>query len=679
VVIFIRYFVSDMKKNYLFLLLLMLSSTIYSQHSTSQEEDTFSVERLEASTSEGANDFSSTQNAKKSLQHAQTLVNQGKLKTARKQLEHTIKIKDNFAVAHRELGMVNLEMGFNEDAIRAFEASFDLDEKLSRAAFFECGEAYFRLGQADMARYYYTKFTELKNKSYANKQKESGLEIDYDLLLEERLNNCKYIEKVAASSNSITPAEALPISINSEVDDFLPTVSNAGDLMIFTRTDRKGNQNIFRSEQVESKWTKARPFGKEINTNKNEGMAKLEAHGKQFYFTGCFRPDTEGGCDIYQAIFQNQKINETQKLTGSLNGTEWDSQPSITCDGQNLYFTSNREGGHGGADLWMSIKNTDGSWSEATNLGPSVNTSGDEEAPYISNDGNTLFFTSTGHPGQGSGDLFISRKNKEVWTAPKNLDYPFNSPGKEIGFFLHADGKTAYFSSARVGGKGGLDIYSVELPEQYRPDPTILLEGQVVDQVSNEPVPSYIKISREEEHRYVQTNETGGFFLCLPGNKGYSFQINEPGYDYFIDARFVAATGHLDPAKALLKLKPKQITAKLVSKKTTSQKEEKRVQFFFASDSYSLTHDDLLELETLAKTLKKKRTWSAEVIGYADGSGSKDYNKWISEQRAQKIMSYLRAQGVDSDQIVKLEGKGATTSKDDSAQMRRVDVVLYGE
>ena len=113
------------------------------------------------------------------------------------------------------------------------------------------------------------------------------------------------------------------------------------------------------------------------------------------------------------------------------------SQPSVTCDGQYLYFTSNREGGQGGADLWMSSKNPDGSWSEATNLGPDINTEGDEEAPYISNDGNTLFFTSTGHPGQGSGDLFIARKTNNEWTPPENLDYPFNSPGKEIGFFLH--------------------------------------------------------------------------------------------------------------------------------------------------------------------------------------------------------------------------------------------------
>jgi len=675
---FIRYFALSMKKYLIILSLILTYTMVYGQQSHSSEDDTFADESTKAVASDDKNEFFSTQNAKKSLQHAQSLVNQGKLKVARKQLQHTIKIKENFAVAYRELGVVNFELGFYQEAIDAFETSFDLDEKLSRAAFFECGEAYFRLGKADMARYYYTKFTELKNKSYANKQKESGLEIDYDLLLEERLKNCKYIEQVANTVPEGPAAQVLPDGINSEVDDYLPTVNNQGNLMIFTRTDRRGNQNIFRSEKLNDTWNNAKSYGKEINTNKNEGMAKLEAHGRRFYFTGCFRPDSEGGCDIYQAIFENQEIQETKKLPGNLNGKSWDSQPSVTCDGQTLYFTSNREGGQGGADLWMSVKNSDGSWSQATNLGPSVNTPGDEEAPYISNDGNTLFFTSTGHPGQGEGDLFIARKNNGTWSIPENLNYPFNSPGKEIGFFLHADGKTAYFSSARAGGSGGLDIYSVELPEKFRPEPTILLEGQVVDQVTNEPVPSYIKISREEEHRYVQTNETGGFFICLPGNKGYSFQINEPDYDYFIDARFVAATGHLDPARALLKLKPKQMTPKLVVQKTVVQKEEKRVQFFFASDSYSLTHEDLLELESLANTLKQKRSWSAEVIGYADASGSKDYNKWISEQRAQKIMAYLRAQGVATDQIVKLEGKGSTTNQGDSAQMRRVDVVLYG-
>jgi len=214
------------------------------------------------------------------------------------------------------------------------------------------------------------------------------------------------------------------------------------------------------------------------------------------------------------------------------------------------------------------------------------------------------------------------------------------------------------------------------MPARFRPEPTILLEGQVVDKNTSQSIPSYIKISREEDHRYVQTDENGQFFLCLPGNKGYSFQINEPGYDYFIDARFVAATGHLDPARALLELTPKHNGAKLVRNDTQPQKEEKRVQFFFESDSYSLTHDDLLELEQLAKTLKQERSWSAEVVGYADGKGSQKYNKWISEQRAQKIMAYLRAQGVASDQIVKIEGKGSVSSGD-SAAMRRVDVVLY--
>lgn len=620
-------------------------------------------------------DFFATENAKKSLKHAQLLINQGKLDAAAKQLQHTIKVKEDFAVAYRELGMVFLELDRFPDAIEAFEVSFDLDEKLSRAAYFECGEAYFLQGDADQAMYYYTKYKEMKDSRYANKQKESGLEIDYDILLPEREANCNYIQSRPEGDGG----EAINIGkgVNSKNDDFLPAINNANDLMIFTRTEKNGNQDIFRSSGKGGDWNKAQAYGSEINTSNNEGMAKLEAHGKKFYFAGCFRPDTEGGCDIYQAIFDNKKIKATSRLTGNLNSEKWDSQPSVTCDGQRLYFTSNREGGLGGADIYVSEKNPDGTWGMPTNLGPSVNTDKDEEAPYISNDGSTLYFTSTGHPGQGEGDLFISRLSGEHWSPAENLDYPFNSPAKEIGFFIHADGKTAYFSSARVGGEGGLDIYQVTLPEKFRPAPTILLEGQVVNKSNQEPVPSYIKISREEEHRYVQTNEDGAFFLCLPGNKGYSFQINEPDFEYFIDARFVASSGDLDPTKVLLELTPKTMTPTLVSTKTVDKKEEKRAQFFFETDSYSLTHEDLLELEKLAKILNKERSWNAEVVGYADNNGSKDYNKWLSEQRAQKIMAYLRAQGVENNQIVKIEGKGAANQEGQSAQMRRVDVILY--
>ena len=609
------------------------------------------------------------------MQIAQELVNSGKLEKARKQLRYTIKLKKDFAVAYRVLGMVNLELGRYTESIEAFENSFDLDEKLSRAAFFECGEAYFKTGDHEMATYYYDKYQELKDKSYANKQKEAGLETDYELILAERVENCKYLAEMD-TSNSKLIVKNLGSNINSKFDDYLPTITNDGTQLIFTRTAKNKNQNIYRSEFKKGKWNKSRAFGSELNSSKNEGMAKFEAHGKAFYFAGCMREDTEGGCDIYEAQLLEGEVSEINKVEGYLNSTSWDSQPSITCDGMTMYFSSNRQGGFGGADIWVSFLRDDNQWSAPENLGPEINTIGDEEAPYISNDGLTLYFSSNGHPGQGDGDLFLSRSIGRGWSSPVNLGYPINSPAKELGVYVQADSKTAYFSSARKGSTGGLDIFEVKLPKELQPAPIVQLEGLVVDKVSGEPIETAIKITRKNESWRVNSDLDGWFFLCLPGNQGYSFQIDETGYEYLIDAQCLASRDHTDPIKVKLELQPNNVPqAELVAKNV--QIDEKRIQFFFDFNSFELTDKSLIDLKALASFLQKENKWKVEVVGYADAKGDSKYNLDLSKKRAKEIVEYLEYSGVNIDQIVRNEGKGALDSSiTDESQSRRVDVIL---
>ncbi|MEM9823631.1 MAG: hypothetical protein AAF985_21275, partial [Bacteroidota bacterium] len=533
--------------------------------------------------------FMETKNAKKSLRYAQSLINKGQLKKAKKQLQHTIKVKDDFAVAYRELGMVCLELEEYGPAIDAFNKSFELDDKLSRAAFFECGEAHFKQGDSEKGMEFFQKYMDLKHTGYANKQKESGLEVAYDLLLPERLQNCAYLKQLPTADPSIAP-ENMGNNINSANDDYLPTITSDGEHLVYTRTERNEDQNIYISRFEGIDWNKGKPFGQQLNTDKNEGMAKFEAHGRAFYFAGCMRADTEGGCDIYQANLHDGQIESVNRLDGTLNSRFWDSQPSITCDGTAMYFSSTRDGGLGGADIWVSYLNTKGQWGTPINPGPSINSPGDEEAPYISNDGHTLYFSSTGHPGQGDGDLFMARYDGQTWSKAQNMDHPFNSPAKEMGIYVQADGKTAYFSSARPGGKGGLDIYKVELPEQFRPNPIVQVSGTVVDAVTGEPVECTVKITRKEQKTSLQTNEEGWFFLCLSGDKGYSFQINEKGYEYFMDAQFLASGNHKKPIELAFQLQPIQkARPELVAKGIPLK--EKRIQFFFDFDSYELSQE----------------------------------------------------------------------------------------
>lgn len=621
-------------------------------------------------------EFKATKNAKESLRLAERMMNQEDYETAARQLKHTVKIKDNFAVAYRLLGKSSLEIGEYKQAIDALERSFELDDKLSRAALFECGEAYFKNGDPELAMYYYNRYAKMKDNRYTNVKKESGLEISYDLMLEDRKRNCNYIFNIDTTQVYNEPV-LMSKAVNSKHDEYLPTITSDGKKLVFTRRNKKKNEDIFFSQKKNDQWENGKAYGNSINTDKNEGMAKFETHGKTFYFAGCLREDTEGGCDIYKAIIRADEEVEVTRLEGRLNSDGWDSQPSVSCDGTKMFFTSSRADGLGGGDIYMSTIQANGMWGVATNLGSVINTKGDEEAPFIANDGKTLYFTSTGHAGQGDGDLFISRFKDGYWTAPINLGPSINSPSKEIGIYIQGDGKTAYFASARKGGLGGLDLYYAELPEDLQPIPMVHLEGLVTDKETLEPISTTIRISSSEEKFVTQSDEAGWFFICLPGNKGYSFQIMEDGYEYFIDAQFLDAQDNTSNHQAALQLVP-QKDGKKVAVRRGIPIREKRVQFFFEFDSFQLTQKAKVELKELSTLLNRDKEWKVEIVGYADSSGSDSYNKKLSERRAKSIVEFLGQYGVTIDKVVKAEGAGSIAGeyKEDSRQSRRVDVVL---
>ena len=622
-------------------------------------------------------DIVKTKNAKESIRIAESYISQGNLEKGKRQLKHTIKIKKNFAVAWRELAKVHLDMEEYTEAIEAYEQSFEINEKLSRAAFFECGEAYLKSGNFEVAEFYYNKYVNSKDSSYANAKKESGLEKVYDDQMVMRQMNFEFIKNMDPSLNTEAPIN-LGGKINSKHDEYLPTLSPNHQELIYTRKNKKEDENILIAKKKTAEWNNPKSFGNQINTKLNEGMAKFETHGKSFYFAGCQRPDSEGGCDLYQAMVKDGEIEKVEHLDDNINSTGWDSQPTISCDGQLMFFCSTREGGLGGSDIWVSTLQENGSWGIPSNLGPKINTPFDEESPFIATDGKSLYFTSNGHPGQGDGDIFVSFNEFNHWTTPKNLGVPINSPAKEIGIYTLADGKTAYFASSREGGEGGLDLYSITLPLFAQSSPMVHLEGVVVDAYTKEPIETSITLGKEKEKRKVFTDEDGWFFLCVPGNKGYAFQIDEPGYEYFIEAQYLEITDESPNVKIELALQPKDEDPRPILVKSQEVK-EKRVQFFFDFDSSNINEHTYTELKELIRLLDTDHNWKVEVIGYADNIGNEQYNKTLSEKRASAIVDYLKDSGVLISKVIKNEGKGAIKDEfreDEKKLSRRVDVVL---
>ena len=266
--------------------------------------------------------------------------------------------------------------------------------------------------------------------------------------------------------------ENLGAAINSSNDEYVNMLSFDGTQLLFTRKMPLDNdyqkEFLFVSHLIDNQWSEPQPLAfSDFPQDVDPGAAFISADGKKLYLTGCGW-SRDSSCDIYVSEWKDNRWAMPLRLSESINTRSWESQPCVSSDGKELYFVSRRSGQ---ADIYRSVRNADGTWSEPQNLGEPINTNGTEMAPFLHPDGHTLYFSSDTHIGMGGFDLFMSRRGDDgQWQEPVNLGFPINTSGDEINFFVAADGKTAFISSQREGGRGGYDMYTFELPEEIRPD-----------------------------------------------------------------------------------------------------------------------------------------------------------------------------------------------------------------
>ena len=188
-------------------------------------------------------------------------------------------------------------------------------------------------------------------------------------------------------------------------------------------------------------------------------------------------------------------MSEARNIGPTINSKYWESQPTISPDGRELYFVSNRPGGFGDMDIWKSVLSEQGTFSTPVNLGSTINTPYDEMSPFIHTDNQTLYFASNGHPGLGDFDLFLSRRDYPAasWQNPINLGYPINTLGVENSLIVASDGKTAYFASDK-SGYGQEDIFWFHLPQEMQSQQVAYLNTKVYDAETKTPMKSSIEI-----------------------------------------------------------------------------------------------------------------------------------------------------------------------------------------
>ena len=402
------------------------------------------------------------------------------------------------------------------------------EQRASDFAFYSLAEAYRLNYNFTASNFYFNKFKELVGK----KNSELTTEIEKNL-------------KININADEFTKDTAKVVvtnfgdSINSSFPDYCPIISADESTLIFTSRRIGGTgqektdddqflEDIYVSyKKNDGTYTTAKSIGININTILNETCIGLSPDGRQLFVY----KESNGG-DIYYSNLIGDTWSSLSPLSAAINSPFCENHASISLDGKTLYFVSNRKiGGFGGRDIWSCSKSLDGQWNLPTNLGPTINTTADEDAPFFHPDGVSLFFSSKGHKNMGGFDVFKSTKSSDgKWNEPENLRAPINTPDDDLYFIQALDGKHAYISSSRIGNTRDKDIYRIDF-EQSIAQPVVLLRGILkFDKTNTVPANARINVTDSASNQLVQEikpNElTGKFVMILStGNKGKTYHI----------------------------------------------------------------------------------------------------------------------------------------------------------
>ncbi len=431
--------------------------------------------------------------------------------------------------------------------------------------------------------------------------------------------------------------------INSVFDDYAPVILPDGKTLIYTSNRphtyfKDRNDDVYMSKRIDDRWTAAERIDVSRGKDLNEGSLTFDYARAQIYFSQCFLPDGAGDCDIYVADVKDGKWENIRNLGRAINSIEWDVHPSISRDGNTLYFASSRFGGEGESDIWMSTRQSNETWSTPTNLGPVINTRGDEQSPFISADGKVLYFASKYHRGFGGFDIFRSEKTDKGWTKPLNLGKPYNSSDDDLFFATTPSEDTSFVSSNRQGSLGGLDIYQIiRLSPPISPQPPqlikpLILQLTVLNEFTLKPVVASIILSTpRKEDMNIETNEQGyAGHEVIPGAK-YSITVLASGFLTGYDSFSSDDLAQGEVKKEIL-LKPIREDERVIY----------RFHVEFDFDRFHIRPEERKHLDSAVVLLEKYPKSVVVVAGHTDSVGTVQYNMILGWNRASKVSEYVK-------------------------------------
>jgi outer membrane protein OmpA-like peptidoglycan-associated protein len=654
------------------------------------------------------------------------------------QYKLAVDINPNNLRANLMAGVVYLETINKDQALKYLKQAYTLDSNCRKDILYLIAQAYHYGEQFNEAQDYYKRYKSLLTDNGKRKGDPTLLE-QIDL----RVQQCDFAKALMLRPRPVE-ITSLGKAINTYYPEYAPAISLDEQTLIFTSKRSGGITNdkdvtneyfedIYISRFVDDNWTKAKNLGVPINTKGHDASIGLSADGKTLFIY----KDARLGDIYFSEQLSDTSWSKPAPVAGNINSSASETSLSITKDGNRLYFSSNRQGGVGGFDLYTTTKDKNGKWSTAKNLGKEINTKYDEESPFIAADGKTLYFSSRGHEGMGGYDIYkstLDEKNQK-WSKPENIGYPINTVDDDIYYVLAEDGVTAYYSSVKENGEGEKDIFKIimdkaaaeekrkkierlkrvevdtsmatartlDSPEISVQDTTgenILVKGET-SKAPEEPVkkaaeapkelpkvkqPIRIKVGIKDQADQVMLSGTvslsesvTGSQLRLVRNKSGLYEVElTPSKEgtYVLTAEktgYAFNSIEIQLPAATDNVQLKEYTITLRPLDVGTTSILRNIYFDF--NEATLKQESNVELSKLEKMLRQNPSIRIVINGHTDKIGSRAYNKDLSEKRAKAVVGALIERGIDASRLQSI-GYGESrplVSNDDETDGRELN------
>jgi len=520
-------------------------------------------------------------------------------------------------------------------------------------------EYYFYLGKSYHLNYEFTQSMSMYIKYREMLVNQGGKQQKIIADLDRFIDQVKFAQKLYSNPIKIN---VKPISefVNTSFAEYSPIVTLDEKKLYFTsrRPENVGGkkdpidddfyEDIYVSEKSEIGWSLPKNVGNSVNSDNHDAVVGISEDGQKMFVYKNTLHEIGGkqSGDIFYSELIGDRWETPVAFENGINTVYFEPSASINANENMIFFASDKPGGYGGTDIYVTSLLPNGKWTNPKNLGNKINTSENDDSPFLMPDGKVLYFTSEGHLGMGGHDIFYSKLDTNGnWSSPVNLGYPINSPDDDIYFSWSADGNRIYFSSIREEfGKTNSDIYVGEFVAKNE-EHVVMLKGKVQNRITKEPLKALIKVFELANNKLVGVHHSnsisGDYQLILPEGINYRVVVEKDNY------LFNSLNLNVPESKSYVELSKDLYLDTVFAGRSIYLR-----NVFFANNSNDIQIESSSELDALVEVLEKNPHLYIELMGNIDDINDKEHNKFLSESRAVVISEYLTKHGIDETRII---------------------------